>query len=106
MNKLKQKVYEKKALTEREVEIIQYIVEEYSSKEIGQELNLSIETIKTHRQIIMIKLKVKNVAGLVREAFLKEIVPYAFYKNMQLNAVQVPIRGTSDPQRRILKNSA
>ncbi len=61
-------------LTSREREIINLIVDEYSTKEMAEALYLSFETIKSHRKSIMTKLDVKNVAGIVREAFLQNIV--------------------------------
>lgn len=63
-------------LTSREKEVITLIVEECSTKEIADKLFLSSETIKTHRRNIMLKLDVRNVAGIVREAILKGIVDF------------------------------
>jgi DNA-binding CsgD family transcriptional regulator len=57
-------------LTTREIEILNLIVQEQSTKEIAESLFLSTETVKSHRKKIMNKLDVKNVAGIVREAFL------------------------------------
>ncbi len=62
------------ALTKRELQITRLIVNEYSTKEIAQELFLSIETIKTHRKNILHKMCVKNVAGIVREAMHQKIL--------------------------------
>jgi len=64
----------KNLLTSREQEIIRLITQEYSTKEIAQQLYLSFETVKSHRHSIMNKLNVKNVAGIVREAFLQNII--------------------------------
>ncbi len=60
---------EKMHLTLREIEIITLIVAGKSAKEIADMLFLSLHTVDTHRRNIMIKLKVKNVADLVRFAF-------------------------------------
>lgn len=57
-------------LTSREIEIIHLIIQEQSTREIAQKLYLAFETIKSHRKSIMTKLDVRNVAGIVREAFL------------------------------------
>lgn len=57
-------------LTRREVNIIQLICAEMSSKEIASKLVLSEFTINTHRKNIMKKLDVKNVAGIIN--FAKE----------------------------------
>jgi DNA-binding CsgD family transcriptional regulator len=56
-------------LTSRELEILQLIVAEYTTAEIAQKLNLSKETVKTHRKNLLDKFQVRNVAGLVRYAF-------------------------------------
>ena len=55
-------------LTHRERQIISLICKEYTTNEIAGELNLSPLTIETHRKNIFLKLKVKNIAGLVRFA--------------------------------------
>lgn len=61
-------------LTTREIEIINLIILEQSTREIASILHLSFETIKSHRKSIMNKLDAKNVAGIVREAFLRGFV--------------------------------
>ncbi len=55
-------------LTKRERQIISLICQENTTNEIARELNLSPLTIETHRKNIFLKLKVKNIAGLVRFA--------------------------------------
>jgi DNA-binding CsgD family transcriptional regulator len=62
----------KSLLTNREKEVIELIVNEYSTIEIANQLYLSMETIKSHRRSIMSKLNARNVAGIVREAILGE----------------------------------
>lgn len=64
----------KVALTEREREILQLIVEEKTTKEIAEQLYLSEKTIETHRGNIMIKLDVKNIAGMVKKAIIQGLV--------------------------------
>jgi DNA-binding NarL/FixJ family response regulator len=56
-------------LTARENEIITLIAQGFSSKEIAAKLNISVPTVETHRTNLMIKLGVRNVAGLVSYAF-------------------------------------
>jgi len=67
---------QKVKLSSREIEIVQLITDEYSTKEIAHELFLSFETIKSHRKNIISKLHVKNVAGIVREALFRGIVEW------------------------------
>lgn len=56
------------ALSTREVEIIKLIKEGLNSREIGQKLSLSEETIKTHRKNIHFKLGINNLAELIEFA--------------------------------------
>ena len=61
-------------LTKREKEIVNLIAREYTTIEIASELILSFETIKSQRKRIMDKLRVSNVAGIVREAFIRKLL--------------------------------
>jgi DNA-binding NarL/FixJ family response regulator len=56
------------ALSKRELEVLKYIVEEYTNEEIGEKLFISKRTVDTHRQNLLHKLGVKNTAGLVKYA--------------------------------------
>lgn len=56
-------------LTERETEVLRLLSQEYSSKEIAQDLFLSKATIESHRRNLLLKMQVKNVAGLIRKSF-------------------------------------
>jgi DNA-binding NarL/FixJ family response regulator len=53
------------SLTEREMQIIHYIREGHSSKEIASQLDISLKTVEVHRHNILKKLKLKNSASLV-----------------------------------------
>ena len=61
-------------LTNREIEILKLIAQEYSNSEIAEELFISIRTVDTHRRNLIEKLGVKNTAGLVRFAIRKGLV--------------------------------
>lgn len=56
------------ALTAREREVLQLIAEGKSTKEIAFSFNLSVKTIEAHRQRIMDKLNIHNVAELTKYA--------------------------------------
>jgi DNA-binding NarL/FixJ family response regulator len=56
------------ALTPRQREILQLVAEGNTSKDIAQRLSLSFKTVETHRAQIMERLRVHDVAGLVRFA--------------------------------------
>ncbi len=55
-------------LSPREKEILQLIAEEHTSGEIASLLFISEKTVEKHRASLMEKLKVRNLAGLVRLA--------------------------------------
>ena len=56
-------------LSRRELEILRLIVLEKKNKEIAEELFLGIRTVETHRKNLMLKLQVRNSAGLVRAGY-------------------------------------
>lgn len=57
-----------KHLTRREAEIVQYIAEGLTNREIAERLFLSVATVQTHRKNILAKLHLKNTASLVKFA--------------------------------------
>jgi DNA-binding NarL/FixJ family response regulator len=61
-------------LTAREAEVLQLIAEGFSNKQIAGELNISIKTVEKHRQQVMNKLNIHDVAGLTRYAISKGMV--------------------------------
>jgi DNA-binding NarL/FixJ family response regulator len=61
-------------LTSREAEVLQLIAEGFSNKQIAAELNISIKTVEKHRQQVMNKLNIHDVAGLTRYAISKGMV--------------------------------
>lgn len=65
---------EKMHLTSREIEIIKLVAEGKSAKEIADQLFLSLHTVDTHRRNILIKLKMKNIADLVRFAAKNHLI--------------------------------
>ncbi len=62
------------SITSRELEVLQLIVEGYSSKLIADKLDISPRTVDTHRGNIMQKLNIPNAAGLVRYAMENDLV--------------------------------
>lgn len=56
-------------LTSREIQVLNLLSQENSTKEIAHELNLSNSTVESHRRNLLIKMQVKNVAGLIRRGF-------------------------------------
>ena len=60
-------------LTPKEREVLQLLAEGKSTKEIANQLSLSGKTIDTHRQHIMDKLNIHNIAELTRYAIREGI---------------------------------
>ena len=58
-------------LTSREREVLQLLAEGLSNREIGEELNISIKTVETHRSNLMSKLQVNSKTELVKYALRK-----------------------------------
>jgi DNA-binding NarL/FixJ family response regulator len=61
-------------LTTREAEVLQLIAEGQANKQIAAELCISIKTVEKHRQQVMNKLNIHDVAGLTRHAISRGII--------------------------------
>jgi DNA-binding NarL/FixJ family response regulator len=72
-------------LTSRETETLQLIAEGYANKQIAGELGISIKTVEKHRQQIMHKLNIHEVAGLTRYAIERHMVESSANVNKMLN---------------------
>mgnify|MGYP003515004821 FL=1 len=62
------------SITDRELEILRLITLEYSGTQIGDELNISTNTVETHRKNLIKKLNVKSTIGLVKYALKHNII--------------------------------
>jgi len=62
------------ALTSREEEVLQLVAEGAPNKQIAAELGISIKTVDKHRQQLMNKLGIHDIAGLTRYAISSGIV--------------------------------
>ena len=62
------------SLTEREVEVLKLIVQEYNSPEIADLLNISQSTVDTYRKSLLKKTNVKNAVGLAMYAVKNKII--------------------------------
>ncbi|HEU6448480.1 MAG TPA: response regulator transcription factor [Verrucomicrobiae bacterium] len=61
-------------LSSREVEVLQLIVEGKPNKQIAGDLGVSFKTVDKHRQHLMSKLDIHDVAGLTRYAIAEGII--------------------------------
>ena len=61
-------------LTDRELEVLQWLARGLSSKEVAQTLNISVRTVESHRANLMHKLGVKSVAVLIQVAIREGMI--------------------------------
>lgn len=84
-------------LTSREQEVLQLVAEGKVNKQIAGDLGISIKTVEKHRQQVMNKLNIHDVAGLTRYAIARGIIEHT----PQLGAgTPVPLLPASPPVRR------
>lgn len=57
-------------LTTKEKEVLEYLADGFTSKEIAENLNISVRTVETHRYNLMNKLELNSAAQLIRFAIL------------------------------------
>ena len=63
-----------KRLSDREIQVLQLIAEGKTNKEAGDRLFISVKTVEKHREHIMNKLDIHEIAGLTRYAIAHGIV--------------------------------
>ena len=61
-------------LTSRQKEIVSFIAEDLTAKEIGERLGISAKTVEFHRTLIRERLEVRGTAGIVRYAIRTGLV--------------------------------
>ena len=59
--------------TPREIEIINLICQQLTTKEIATQLNVSERTVDSHRNLILQKIDAKNMVGIVLYAIKHEL---------------------------------
>jgi DNA-binding NarL/FixJ family response regulator len=62
------------ALTDREREVLGWLARGHSSRQVAEELDISVRTVETHRANLMQKLGVKSVALLIQAAIREGII--------------------------------
>ncbi|HEY2952675.1 MAG TPA: response regulator transcription factor [Verrucomicrobiae bacterium] len=83
-------------LSSREMEVLQLIAEGQPNKQVAAELGVSFKTVDKHRQHLMAKLNIHDVAGLTRYAIAEGII----MSNVRVNIVQQPIADAAAGARR------
>ncbi len=61
-------------LTEREIEIVKLIAQEFSNAEIANKLCISERTVETHRKNIYRKTNTKTIVGLIKYAVEHKLI--------------------------------
>lgn len=61
-------------ITDREREVLQLIVDEFTNQEIADHLHISVRTVDAHRRNLLQKIGAKNTAGLVKYALEHDIL--------------------------------
>ncbi len=69
-------IAKKQQLTSREKEILKLYVEGFTNNEIAEKLNLSVFTIKTHKNNIMQKYNFKSTVEMIKFALRNNIVEW------------------------------
>ena len=72
-NKIKEPLIDKE-LSNREQAILQMIARGLTSKQIGDKLGISSQTVSSHRKNISSKLEIKTVSGLTVYAILNNLI--------------------------------
>lgn len=62
------------ALSRREREVLRFVAEGKTSREIAERLTISSKTVDTYRSRLMHKINVKNVAGVIKFAVQQGII--------------------------------
>lgn len=63
-------------LTEREIEVLELIIQEHTNQEIAEKLFISIRTVDSHRRNLIEKTGSRNIAGLVKFAIENKLFNY------------------------------
>jgi DNA-binding NarL/FixJ family response regulator len=62
------------ALTSRQYEVLQLLAEGKTTREIAQQMSLSVKTIESHRQQVINKLNIHSIAGLTKYAIREGLI--------------------------------
>lgn len=66
------------ALTPRQKMILRLVAQGLTNREIAGHLGISVRTVEVHRFNLMRRLRVRNVAQLLRQALLLHLLPKSF----------------------------
>lgn len=63
------------SLTTRQKEVLHLVALGHTNREIGGQLGISVRTVEVHRFNLMRRLRVRNVAQLIRQGMLLQLIP-------------------------------
>jgi DNA-binding NarL/FixJ family response regulator len=63
-------------LTDRELEVLELIIQEYTNQEIADKLFISVRTVDAHKRHMIEKTGSRNLAGLIMYAIMHELFPH------------------------------
>jgi len=67
------------ALTPRQKQILRLIAEGLTNREIAHHFGISVRTVEVHRFNLMRRLRVRNVAQLLRQSLILRLLPKSFF---------------------------
>ncbi len=67
-----------RSLTPRQKEILRLVAQGLTNREIADHLEISVRTVEVHRFNLMRRLRVRNVAQLLRQALAQRLLPKSF----------------------------
>ena len=69
------------SLTARQKEVLRLVAQGHTNREIGGQLDISVRTVEVHRFNLMRRLRVRNVAQLLRQGMLLRLIPKQVVSN-------------------------
>ncbi|MGH7230023.1 MAG: LuxR C-terminal-related transcriptional regulator [Nitrospiraceae bacterium] len=67
-------------VTPRQKEILRFVAQGLTNREIAGHLKISVRTVEVHRFNLMRRLRVRNVAQLLRQALVMRLLPKSYHK--------------------------
>ncbi|HZS12247.1 MAG TPA: LuxR C-terminal-related transcriptional regulator [Nitrospirales bacterium] len=67
-------------MTPRQGEILRLVAQGLTNREIASHLEISVRTVEVHRFNLMRRLRVRNVAQLLRQALVMRLLPRSFVR--------------------------
>ena len=83
-------------LTGRELQVLRLIAEGAANKQMATNLGISVKTIEKHRQHLMKKLRIHDIAGLTRYAAEKGLIRLGPEPKPEVDKNLVEILSASD----------